>query len=392
MIKSALMTTATQMSNEGASIPGGPFAYGSGQAVPNRAIDPGLVYDAGFLDYLGFLCGTGQLQASYCPAIGFDPSDLNQPNIAIGELAGTQTVTRTVTNVGPDATYTVSVEAPSGVDVVVEPLELTLASGESASYQVTFTTNESAAIGSYTFGSLTWSHGPHNVMSQLVVRPVQLAAPNQVSGSGTDGSVTYDIVFGYSGDFTAAAHGLVPATTQDDNVVDDPTNDINAALDTCDFGSFPFACEGITWHAVVVPGGSAYTRIALFDAYTDGNDDLDLYVWDAGFTFVGGSGSGTSAEQVDIGFPASPVYFVAVHGWQTDGPDANYTLFDWSFSATPGSANLTITAPPEATLGDADEITAEWSGLADGTKYLGAVSYSDAGGLFGLTLISVSTE
>ena len=101
----------------------------------------------------------------------------------------------------------------------------------------------------------------------------------------------------------------------DGNVDDDPGNDINGALDTCDFGSFPFACTGISWHMVPVPPGTAITRISLFDDYTDGNDDLDLYVWDAGFGFVGSSGSGTSAEQVDITFPASPFYFVAVHGW-----------------------------------------------------------------------------
>lgn len=386
MIKSALMTTATQLTNQGADIPGGPFAYGSGQAVPNSALDPGLVYDAGFIDYLGFLCGTGQLQASYCPVIGIDPSDLNQPNIAIGELAGSQTVTRTVTNVGPEATYEVSVDAPVGVDVTVEPEELTLGSGESASYSVTFTTNESAAIGSYAFGSLTWSDAHHNVTSQLVIRPVQLAAPDEVSGSGTDGTLSYDVSFGYGGEFTAAAHGLVPATTVEGNVVDDPANDINTALATG---------VGVTFEFVTVPAGTAFSRISLFDEYTDGSDDLDLYVFGpatAGFPFVGGSGSGTSAEQVDLPFPAAGLYIVAVHGWQTDGPDANYTLFDWSVSAIPGGSLEIDAAPASATLGATGTIDLSWTELAADTKYLGAVSYADAGGLFGLTLVAVSTE
>jgi hypothetical protein len=64
MIKSALMTTASTTTNAGNPIPGGPFAYGAGHVVPNSAVDPGLVYDAGFIDWLGFLCGTGQLNAS----------------------------------------------------------------------------------------------------------------------------------------------------------------------------------------------------------------------------------------------------------------------------------------------------------------------------------------
>lgn len=386
MMKSALMTTATTVTNMGNPIPGGPFAYGAGHVVPNNAVDPGLVYNAGFNDWLGFLCGTGQLNASYCPAIGIDPSDLNYPSISIGELAGEQTIVRTVTNVGAAGTYSVSVDAPAGVDVAVSPSSLTLASGESASYTVTFTTNGSATIGAYTNGSLTWSDGVHDVTSPLVVRPVQLAAPSELSASGADGSLSFDVTFGYNGDYTAAAHGLEPATMQDGNVVDDPANDINEALGTG---------VGVTFELVVVPAGTAFTRISLFDDYTDGDDDLDLYIFGpdtAGFPFQGGSGSGTSAEQVNMLFPAPGLYLAAVHGWQTDGPDANYTLFDWSVSATPGGSLNIDSAPASATIGSTESIDLSWAGLDLDMKYLGAVSHSDAGGVFSLTLIDVSTE
>jgi subtilisin family serine protease len=384
MMKSALMTTATTMTNMGNPIPGGPFAYGAGHVVPNSAVDPGLVYNAGFVDWLGFLCGTGQLNAGYCPAIGIDPSDLNYPSISIGELAGEQTIIRTVTNVGSAGTYNVSVDAPAGIDVSVSPSSLTLGSGESASYSVTFTTNGSATIGAFTDGSLTWSDGVHEVTSPLVMRPVQIAAPTELSSDGADNTLSFDITFGYNGDYTAAAHGLEPATTQDGNVVDDPANDINTALGTG---------VGITAHLVYAPVGTAFTRISLFDDYTDGDDDLDLYVWEyPAFNYVGGSGSGTSAEQVDILFPGSEYYYVIVHGWQTDGPDANYTLFDWSVSATPGG-NLSLdSAPASATLGSTEVIDLSWAGLDLDMKYLGAVSHSDAGGVFSLTLINVSTE
>jgi hypothetical protein len=384
MMKSALMTTATTMTNQGNPIPGGPFAYGAGFVVPNSAVDPGLVYNAGFTDWLGFLCGTGQLTASYCPAIGIDPSDLNYPSISIAELAGEQTIVRTVTNVGAAGTYDVSVDAPAGIDVVVSPSSLTLASGESASYSVTFTTNGSATIGAYTNGSLTWSDGVHEVTSPLVVRPVQLAAPDELAATGTDNSLSFDVGFGYNGDYTAAAHGLEPATLQDGNVLDDPANNINVALGTG---------VGITEHLVSVPAGSAFTRISLFDDYTDGDDDLDLYVWTyPGFSFVGSSGNGTSAEEVNILFPTSAAYYVVVHGWQTDGPDANYTLFDWSVSATPGGNLMIDSAPITAVIGDTGTIDLSWAGLDLDMKYLGAVSHSDTGGVFALTLINVSTE
>jgi len=383
MMKSALMTTATTLTNQGNTIPGGPFAYGAGQVVPNSAVDPGLVYNAGFLDWFGFLCGTGQLNSPSCPFLEIDPSDLNYPSIAIGELAGEQTIVRTVTNVGSAGTYNVSVDAPAGIDVAVSPTSLTLASGESASYNVTFTTNGSATIGAYTNGSLTWSDGTHDVTSPLVMRPFQLAAPSELASSGTDNSLSFDVTFGYAGDYTAAAHGLEPATTQDGNVVDDPANDINTALATG---------VGVTFEFVSVPAGTAFTRFSLFDEYTDGDDDLDLYVFYETGAFVGSSGSGTSAEQVDVLFPLAGTYTVAVHGWQTDGPDANYTLFDWSVSATPGGSLMLDSAPASATLGATESIDLSWAGLGVDMKYLGAVSHSDAGGVIGLTLINVSTD
>ena len=388
MVKSALMTTASTETNEGNPITGDPFGYGAGQVVPNSAFDPGLVYDAGWIDWLGFLCGTGQLQASYCPAIGIDPSDLNYPSISIGALAGSQTVTRTVTNVGPEGTYDVFVDAPAGVDVTVDPASLTLAAGASATYEVTFTANAEVVAEAWTFGSMTWSHGPHNVTSPLVIRPVAIAAPAELHFAGTDGTAEFDVTFGYTGAYTAAVEGLFPADMQDGNVEDDPTDNINGALATCDWSSFPYDCVGITWHAFTVPADADFARFSLFDDYTDGADDLDLYVWGPGF--FGSSGSGTSAEEVNAPFPTPGVYEIAVHGWGTDGPDANYPLFNWAFG--PDLGNMTVTAPAAAVTGATGTVAVDWAGLDTGTKYLGAVSHSDATVLLGLTVIRVDTD
>jgi subtilisin family serine protease len=386
MIKSAIMTTASTMTNRGNPIPGGYFDYGAGQVVPNSAFDPGLVYDAGWLDWLAFLCrtstavGAGTCNALASMGYSLDPSDLNYPSIAIGALAGSQTVKRTVTNVGPAGTYNVSVDAPPGIDVTVDPASLTLGKGESASYYVTFTGNASVVANAWTFGSLTWSHGPHNVTSPIALYPVAVAVPAEVRGAGTEGSLSFDIAFGYTGDYTAAPHGLEPALMTEGSVPDDPTDSF-----------VPFG-PGTTLHFITVPAGSAYARFSLFDAYTDGNDDLDLYVYYPSGAFAGGSGSGTSAEQVDVAFPPAGDYYVFVHGWGTDGPDANYTLFSWAVPATPGSSNMTVTAPASATLGATGTITVDWSGLDADTKYLGAVSHSDAGGILDLTLVAVDTD
>ena len=83
----------------------------------------------------------------------------------------------------------------------------------------------------------------------------------------------------------------------------------------------------------------------LFDDFTDGNDDLDLYVFGpltAGFPNVGGSGSATSEEEVNLEGPTPGFYIVVVHGFETDGPDANYTLFSWLVGADEGN----MTGPP----------------------------------------------
>jgi subtilisin family serine protease len=386
MIKSALMTTASTMTNFGNDIPGGYFDYGAGQVVPNSAFDPGLVYDAGWLDWLAFLCNTSTaVSAGTCnvlASLGYslDPSDLNYPSISIGALPGSQTVVRTVTNVGPAGTYTAFVDAPAGIDVTVDPASIHLGKGQSATYTVTFTGNASVVANAWTFGSLTWSDGYHNVTSPISLYPVAIAAPAEVSGSGTDGSLSFDVAFGYTGDYTAAPHGLEPALMTEGNVPDDPTDSF-----------VPFG-PGTTLHYITVPADSAYARFSLFDAYTDGQDDLDLYVYYPTGAYAGGSGSGTSAEQVDIAFPMPGDYYVFVHGWGTDGPDANYTLFSWAIPATPGSSNMTVTAPASATLGATETITVDWFGLDAGTKYLGAVSHSDAGGILGLTLIAVDTD
>jgi hypothetical protein len=356
-----------------------PFAQGAGHVDPNNAADPGLVFDHGWIDWLGFMCGTGQLQAGYCPAIGIDPSDLNVASIAIGALAGSQTVTRTVTNVSDVSEYYEFSDAVAGVDVTADPPSFTLAPGDSQTIELTLAV-DTAPLNSYAKGFVTWTGDEgHVVRIPVAVRPVQLAAPAELAGTGTEGSLSFDVTFGYTGAYTADAHGLEPADMQLDTVVQDP----DQSFDPNDGFS--------TLHLVNVPAGTAFARFSLFDAYTDGNDDLDLYVYRPDFAYHGGSGSGTSAEQVNALFPMAGTWYVFVHGWGTDGPDTNYTLFSWSISATPGG-NLSIdSAPAAAVLGTTEPIDVSWAGLADGTKHLGAVSHSD-GGLLGLTLIAVDTD
>ena len=80
---------------------------------------------------------------------------------------------------------------------------------------------------------------------------------------------------------------------------------------------------------------------------------------------------------VALDLPDAGTYTIVVHGWQTDGPDASYTLFNWTFGLVDDRGNMTVTAPASATLGATETIAVDWMGLGTGTKYLGAVSHSD---------------
>ena len=102
---------------------------------------------------------------------------------------------------------------------------------------------------------------------------------------------------------------------------------------------------------------------------------------------------------MNVVFPDEGTYIVVVHGWQTDGPDANYTLFDWSVSATPGVGTYLLTldsTPNAASLGATEPVAISWDVSADtattARKYLGAVSHSDGGGLIGLTVVEIDDD
>lgn len=360
MIKSALMTSAKDVLDGSNSNPVVIFRQGAGHVVPNRAADPGLVFNNTMVDWLGFLCGT-QLASSYCTSRGIPvvaPSNFNGASIAIGAMAGSRTVTRTVTNVGAKATYSVSTSGFSGIDVSVSPSTFTLATGAKLTLAITFT-RTSATLNSYTGGQITWTDGSHSVRIPAVIKPVALSAPAQVSGS-------YSVGFGYSGDFTATARGLVPAETTADTILTGQQHTFQ----------------------VVVPAGTTYARFSLFDSATTAGSDLDLYVFNSGGTQVGGSGGSTASEEVNLVNPTADTYTVLVDGYGTPAGGSAYTLFDWVLGST-DAGNMTVSAPASAVLGGTGTVTLGFSGLTTGVKYLGSVAYSGAAGMPNPTIVRV---
>lgn len=381
MIKSAMMTTGYDVLDGPDTDPSVIFSQGAGHIKPNNAVNPGLVYNSGWLDWLAFLCGTttGVAPATCTALVGMgfslDPSDFNVASIAIGQMIASQTVTRNVTNVGSlAATYTASYTGMAGFDVVIDPSSLTLNPGQTKSFSVTFTWVD-ATLNAYTGGQLTWTDGSYEVRIPMVVKPVALTAPASVSGTG--GTINYDVTFGYSGPFTATARGLIPPTTTEGSVMTDPTGNFTPVVS-------PYAQK----FDIVVPAGTTYARFALFDSTTTPGSDLDLYVY-RGSNQVGSSTGTTATEEVNLVNPTAATYTVWVHGYTTSNP-STFTLFNWLLG-TADAGNMTVTAPATAVVGTTGTISLSFSGLAPATKYLGSVAYGGAAGMPNPTIVRVDT-
>jgi subtilisin family serine protease len=372
MIKSALMTTTTQMTGAGNTAP---FAAGSGLVNPNAAMNPGLVFDSGPAEWLAFICGTGQIPAANCAAASvapINPTDLNVPSIAVSRATDAPyVVTRRVTNVSNAASAYGATVSVTGFSAVVSPASFTILPGETKSFTVTLTRTAAAPFDVYQTGALTLNDGTHNVRVPIVVKPVQLITPSQIVGTGANGTFSFNSFAGYNGPYSVVAHGLVPDTRTAGVVADDP----NDAFDTTPANLITQA--GVSFHDINVPAGQRAVRFALFDDFTDGNDDLDLVVYrqsGANWVLVGSSGGATSAETVNFFNPTAGLYRVFVHGFATDGPDAQYSLFHW-IVPEPAEGNLTVTAPSPVTAGNTYVVSGAWSGLTAGIKYLGTLTH-----------------
>ncbi len=367
-IKSALMTTAGDVLDGPNTNPLVIFRQGAGHVRPAAALNPGLVYDSGLADWISFICSV-QPGGGCTGVTPIDPSNLNMASIAIGDMAGNQAVTRRLTNVsGAPVSVSASVSGLAGLGATVSPPTLSLQPGETKSFTVSFNT-VTAAPGSYVGGQLTWSGGAVSVRSPIVIRPVALAAPAQVSGS-------YSVTFGYNGPFTVTPRGLVPAVVTAGTVSDDPTDS------TCSLAS-----PNAQLVPVVVPAGTTYARFSLFDADVNAGSDIDMCVFNSAGTQVGSSGSGTSAEEVNLSNPAAGNYTVVVQGWGVAG-STPFKLHSWLLGSA-SAGNMTVSAPAAAAVSQIGQISIGTSGLAAGTKYLGSVVYGGIAGLPAPTIVRI---
>ncbi|KAJ8477052.1 hypothetical protein OPV22_020779 [Ensete ventricosum] len=191
-IRSAMMTTAYQLDNTGdpikdsaANSEATPLGMGAGHVDPNRALHPGLVYDAGEADYVSFLCSQGFSQEQVMAIVGVDSYDCSSPSphlnypsfIAFFPQAQSpepQSFKRTVTNVDwKPAVYRAFVRHPVGFTVTVQPEVLVFNATtaiNTADFVLTIVQNEEP-VAMVSSGSLTWVHEEltYTVRSPIVV-------------------------------------------------------------------------------------------------------------------------------------------------------------------------------------------------------------------------------
>jgi subtilisin family serine protease len=389
MAKSALMTSARQdLKKTFGEEDADPFDIGAGTIVPADAFAPGLVYDAGFLDYLAFTCDNNVQLVSdaTCAALagaGFptDGSDLNLASIGIGEFIGSQTVTRKVTSVSPDGTeFTAAVVPPAGIDVVVSPSSFTLNEGETQSFTVTFTANSGIVAGEWTFGSLTWNNdsGQSPARSPIAIRPVQISADAEVDATGTAGSVDISVAFGYTGAYSAVLSGMEESVGITDSVSTGNLLDV--------------FCADLPAHTQL--------RFATFDADTTpaGADlDLRLFYADDGcagtnpLTQIGASGGATSEEVIDVADPPAGGYLFVIDYFAASTGTIGYTA--WIQPVFGDNGNATISAAPaSAVAGNSETVTVDYAGLDGDTRYLGVVQHNDGNGEIARTIIDIDTQ
>ena len=307
--------------------------------------------------------------ATRCATVGsVDPSDLNYPSIAVGASPGTQTVTRTVTNVSNQpSVYVASVTAPQGLAVTVTPSTLTVAPGKSATFQVTITRTD-AEYRTWTFGSLTWSDlRGHTVRSPIGARPVALAGPGEVTGTGAAGTTTIDLTGGYTGTITTSVHGLVPSLVNEQKLVGSTAAFVPTA---------PTTGPAVFKFGITVPSGTEVARLATYAADHAPGTDVDLYVYQNG-ELVDRS-DGTAADE-EIALTSTGVFEVYVVRFTSPaGADSRpVRAHTYLVGGTP-AGNLTVTpGTAQVTPDRVVRFDVAWKGLDPAKRYLGMVEFGD---------------
>ncbi|OKJ72388.1 serine protease [Streptomyces sp. CB02460] len=358
-IKSAMMTTATPTKTADGKNSVDAFAEGAGEVDARAMLRPGLVYDSGERDWLAYLEGSGVDTGTGVKAI--DPSDLNYPSIAIGDLFGKQTVTRTVTATAA-GTYRARASVP-GVKATVSPSVLHFSHpGQKRTFTVTLDVT-TATVGRAATGSLTWTSGRTTVRSPIVVTPQIVRAPTEIRGSGSSGSTGFSVTPATS-TLTATAYGPVSSPVTKGTL----TQMQEISYDT------------------EIPSGTKASQITVhFDAAEDtitgllwGNK-VDGVLQDVQIAVPDSDGTIT----LTVPRPTADALFVSLVAMGTDSETVTPYTYQVNHITADSSATGKVTVTPErahVTSGKPTDLTATWSGVPADTRSGAWIEYGNGAG------------
>lgn len=335
-VKSAMMTSAGDILTAEGTPSTDNFATGAGSADPGAMAAPGLVYESGTRQWDALVHGD------------IEGSDVNLASIAINDLLGSTTVTRTVTAT-ETGVWKASGSVP-GYEVTASPATLDLEAGESAEVEITLTRTDAAA-NEWSHGSFSWSRpGRDDVTSPVTVRAVDVVAPEAVSGSGAQGSEEIELQSGIDGDLDPQVEGLGKSETEEFTKVPGPLNDPTGAAVHGSVTAVPEGATTVAWRL------EADDEVADWDLYIVTPDNQQITVATA-------SGS----EQYVLTDPQPGQYLAVAHLYSSDGgAEASASLETVVMAGDAG--NLSI-EPEPLTVGNGETATATlaWSGLSAGT-------------------------
>jgi hypothetical protein len=385
-IKSALMTSAYATLDDGVAGQSNgrlPWSQGAGHVDPNKATDPGLVYDAAKADYVQYQCKVNKASvtpASDCTTFGTldETYNLNLASITVSNIQGSASIRRKVTNVGgTTATYVPSGGVP-GFSTSVTPSSLTLAPGASASFVVKLTAT-TAPANTWQFGNLTWKDGNHTVKIPMTARVgVPIQAPAEITSDKASGVKLFTVKTGFAGAMASAKGGLKAVTLGGQvDMTAEELDDVQLKA-VCAAGA---NTASVRVYDVAVPANTVVARFALRDADSGVSDDHDMALLAPNGTMLDYSGNWGSNEDVQIASPAAGNYKVCVVAYGSENPVMSHKLSSWVVTTADLGGNFAAVMPAKVLAGGNSTVGMSWSGLQEDQRYLGAVQFKDLGGV-----------
>eukprot|EP00775_Hariotina_reticulata_P005764 gene5764-6004_t len=256
-----------------------------------------------------------------------------------GGLAGTATLTRTVTSVlDITAQWTVNISAPAGFAVTVSPQSFSLDPGARQSLLVGLTRQPGTPYNEWRDGAIIWASGTGiKARIPVVLKAAELAvSPPMIRISNRTAAYTFNVIPDWTGSLVTVPVGMQAARVLQGTVSNSVANGATNVTITCPPAS-----------------GATHLRIRLYN-----NDmpptpagqqayDLNLVVYARGEEAARSNNFEQSNEEVNIENAAGTTYTVQVVGQSIPGGSVGFKVHWWLLNFR-GPASSNFNSSPNA--------------------------------------------